>query len=166
MGPAHFGVALAARPLAPKAPVWALLAAGEALDLLFFGFTAAGVERFGAMQFDWSHGVRLLDLGFIPWSHGLFMSLVWSVLAGVLAYLAWRDRRAGLAVGLLVFSHWLLDFIVHPGELPLLFGGSPTVGLGLWASGPGFIFSVILDVGLLVAGLAVYFSWRRQRKTR
>ncbi len=45
-----------------------------------------------------------------------------------------RDRRGAWVVGLLVVSHWLLDFIVHRPDLPLLIAGGPRLGLGLWNS--------------------------------
>ena len=39
--------------------------------------------------------------------------------------------------GLMVLSHWLLDFLMH-SNLPLFLDGSPLVGLGLENSGTGF----------------------------
>jgi hypothetical protein len=53
-------------------------------------------------------------------------------------------------IGLVVFSHWILDFVSHPmwpsvqPDLPLLFAGSPTVGLGLWRSHGGAIAGELL----------------------
>jgi hypothetical protein len=163
MGPGHFAIAFAAKPVAPKTPLWALLVASDALDLLCFGFAAAGIENFGVSTSDIAQGVRILTPASIPWSHGLFMSLVWSVVAAVIAYLIYRDRRTSSVVGLVVFSHWVLDFIVHPGELPLLFNGSPMVGLGLWTSGPGLIISIILEFALLAGGIALYLFARKRR---
>ena len=88
------------------------------------------------------------------------MSATWSVTAAAIAYLVYRERRTASIIGLAVFSHWVLDFIVHPPDLPLLFSGSRLVGLGLWMSGPGLIISVFLELGLLAGGIAIY------RKTR
>ncbi len=70
-----------------------------------------------------------------PWSHSLAMVAAWAVAAG-LAYRA-RTRRldAAVAVGVLVLSHWLLDFVTHRPDLPLYPGG-PLLGLGLWRSVP------------------------------
>jgi len=42
------------------------------------------------------------DLGYIPWSHGLFMSVVWSVLIGAIIYLFSRDRRLSIVIGLVI----------------------------------------------------------------
>ncbi len=158
MGPGHFAVAFAVKPAAPKVPLGVLLVASEALDLLCFGFVAVGLEKIAATQTDLEHGIRIVAPGSIPWSHGLFMSVVWSVATVALAYLIWRDRRAAGFLGLVVFSHWLLDFIVHTRDLPLLFNGSPLLGLGLWGSGSGLVFSGFLEIALLAGGVAIYLA--------
>jgi hypothetical protein len=163
--PGHLAIGLAAKSAAPKAPLWVLLLASEVLDLLCFGFVAIGIEKLGVSHTDLSRGLTVLAPASIPWSHGLFMSIVWSVVAAAIAYAFYRDHRTAAIVGLAVFSHWMLDFIVHPGELPLLFIGSPMVGLGLWTTGPGLILSGILEIALLTSGVALYLrrknsSWR------
>ncbi len=156
MGPAHLAVGLAAKPLAPKTPLWVLLVATEVPDLLFFGFQAVGMESQSITTMDLNRGIQVIVPGSIPWSHGLFMNVAWSLAAAAIAFLVYRDRRTSSIVGLALFSHWVLDFIVHPRELPLLFEGSPTVGLGLWTSGPGLILSLILELGLLASGITIY----------
>ena len=61
MGPiGHFAVGLAAKPVAPKVPIFVLLVATVILDVLAIAFAFAGIE-----------GVKTG----IPWSHGLFMSV-------------------------------------------------------------------------------------------
>jgi hypothetical protein len=161
MGPAHLGVGFAAKTIAPKAPLWALLVASEVLDLLSFGFMALGIERASTSQTDFIQGLKIITPGSIPWSHGLFMSLVWSALVMGVAYLVYRDRRTSGILGLVVFSHWILDFIVHPPDLPFFFAGSPQFGLGLWTSGPGLILSIFLEVVLLTGGIAIYLFGRK-----
>lgn len=160
MGPGHFGIALAAKPLAPKAPLWALLVASEALDLLCFGFVALGIEKIAVSTTDLGQGIQIITPGSVTWSHGLFTSLVWSVVFGLIALFLIRDRRSGVILGLVIFSHWILDFIVHLPDLPVFFAGSPMLGLGLWGSGPGLIVSGILEVILLGGGMAIYLTWR------
>jgi hypothetical protein len=100
---------------------------------------------------------------YIAWSHGLFMAAVWSMIAFALAALILRDRRTSLAIGLLVFSHWVLDFISHPmfstiPDLPLFFTGSPKVGLGLYRTAAP---AILIDLGLLAAGIVFYLSRTR-----
>lgn len=94
------------------------------------------------------------------------MSVVWALLAAGIAYLIYRDRRAASVIGLVVISHWVLDFIVHPPELPLLFTGSPLVGLGLWSTTPGFVLSIVLEVAMFAGGLAIYLIDRNRRHTK
>ena len=162
MGPGRFGIGFAAKRVAPEAPLWSLLLDTEVSDLLSFGVVAAGIERLGTTETTLREGITYLSPGYIPWSHGLFMSIVWSVVAAAAAFLFFRDRRTSVVIGLLVFSHWVLDFVVHGPDLPLLFGGSPLVGLGLWTSGPGLIISGVLEVALLAGGIATYLIGRRR----
>ena len=118
MGPGHLGLGFAAKTVAPEVPLWALLMSTEVLDLLFFGFKTAGMEYEAVSTTDITHGLQIVSPGWTPWSHGLFMSLVWSVLAFVVTYFFSRNHRASIVIGLLVFSHWVLDFIVHLPDLP------------------------------------------------
>ena len=162
--PGHFGVGLAAKPLAPAVPVGVFLLASEFLDLLSLAFGAIGLEKFATSQTDFTHGVRILIPGSIPWSHGLLMSIIWSILFGAVVFLIYRDRRSGVVLGLVVFSHWILDFIVHLPDLPLFLAGSPELGLGLWSSGSGLVASLFLEFALLAGGISVYIFWRKCEK--
>ena len=162
MGPGHLGIAFAAQPVAPKAPLWALLVASEAGDLLGLVTFATSLDHGGESQWDITHGLRFLAPGSIPWSHGLFMNLVWSIVAAGIGYLVLRDRRASGMLGLVVFSHWVLDWITHMPNLPLFFDGSPKLGLGLWGTGPGFILSMVLELVLLAGGTAIYIVWKKR----
>jgi len=166
MGPGHFGVAFAAKPLAPKAPLWTLLVTSEALDLLSALFIAVGMERMTVTQMDFSRGLSVITPGWVPWSHGLFMSIIWSLLFAGIAYLVFKDWKSSGMIGLVTFSHWILDFIVHPPDLPILFRNSPELGLGLWTSGPGLILSFILELTLLVGGVAIYMAARKRKATQ
>jgi len=161
--PGHFGIAFAAKTLAPQAPLWTFLVASEALDLLSLGFAALGWEKFAVSESDFVQGVQILEPGSVPYSHGLVMSILWSAIFGAMAFIFFRDRRTSVILGLVVFSHWILDFIVHLPDFPLFLEESPLLGLGLWGSGPGLIASVILEFALLAGGLAIYFNARKRR---
>ncbi|HXY10689.1 MAG TPA: hypothetical protein VEI52_22840 [Terriglobales bacterium] len=162
MGPiGHFSVGLAAKPAAPKVPLGILLLATWILDVLAIAFGFAGIEKAGTAG--------------LPWSHGLFMSVIWSMVAALLAARMYRDHRAGVVVGLLVLSHWVLDFVSHPipfssfswhlwqwsyghplpSDLPLLFGGSSKVGLGLYNT-ISALEATALEFGMFILGGAVY----------
>ena len=162
MGPGHLGLGFAAKRVAPEAPLWSLLVATEVLDFLFFAFQTAGMENMAVITTSTKTGFQIVTPGWTPWSHGLVMSIVWSVLGAVIAYLFLKNYRSSIVIGLLVFSHWVLDFIVHIPDLPIFFTDSPLLGLGLWASGPGLIISGILEVVLLAGGIAIYWIWKKR----
>lgn len=160
-GIGHFAPGLAAKSAAPDVSLWVFLVAGETNDILYFLFSSAGIEPKAVTTMNFTEGVRYLSPVSNPWSHGLFMSVVWTALAAVIAQLVWRDRRSSLLLGAVVFSHWILDFLMH-SNLPLFFDGSPQVGLGLENSGTGFLLITIFDLVILVAGLVIYFRARKR----
>jgi membrane-bound metal-dependent hydrolase YbcI (DUF457 family) len=161
-GIGHFAPAFAAKSAARTVPLWVLLVASETNDILSVLFSATGIEpRVVITTMDFHQGVRYLASTASPWSHGLFMSSIWAVLATTLAFLFYKDRRTSAMIGLVVFSHWILDFLMH-SSLPLFFQDSPRVGLGLENTGTGFLSMTILDLLLLATGMAMYFRSRRQ----
>jgi membrane-bound metal-dependent hydrolase YbcI (DUF457 family) len=164
-GIGHFAPGLAAKTAAPQIPLWVFLVAGETNDLLYFLFTSLGLEQKAETTMSFTEGVKFLSPVSNPWSHGFFMSVLWSVIAAALAYLFYRDRRSSLILGAVVFSHWALDFLMH-SNLPLFFDGSPMVGIGLENSGPGLLIMTLFDLALLAAGIVIYFRAKKlhQRK--
>ncbi len=134
-------------------------------DILKIGFKALGLEQSSKYDFDITRGILVFTPGNMPWSHGFYMSIFWSILAGVIIYLVYRERYAAITMGLVVLSHWLLDFLVHPPELPVLFNNSPKVGLGLWLSPQGYIVANIIEISLLAAGIALYVLYLKKKVT-
>jgi hypothetical protein len=153
----HIAVGFAAKPLVPKVKLGYLIFAATAIDFLCGVFLMTGIE-----------GVDTAGTSYIPWSHGLFMAGVWSLLGFALTFLLSRDWRTGLIIGALVFSHWILDFISHPmgmgrelpPDLPLFFGGSRKVGLGLYNSLPA---ALVTEFGIYIGGIIVYLLRTRAR---
>lgn len=160
-GIGHLAPGFLAKTVEPKVPLWVYLAAGETNDLLYFAFTASGFEQPSTTTMSFSEGVRYITQGSVPWSHGFFMSVVWTVVIAGIAYLVWRDRKASALLGTVVFSHWAMDYLMH-SNLPLFLEGSPSVGLGLENSGPGFLFITIFDLVFLAVGIFVYFRSRKK----
>lgn len=117
-------------------------------------------------QIDFQNGIQTITPGSVPWSHGLLMSIVWSLLFTAIAYLVFKNWKSSGVIGLVTFSHWILDFIVHPPDLPILFSNSPELGLGLWTSGPGLILSFILELVLLIGGIVIYIITRKRKKNQ
>lgn len=146
----HLAVALGAKRAAPRVSLGALVAAAFALDLLWPLLLLAGVE---SVRIAPGHtAFTPLDFVHYPWSHSLAAVLAWSLLAGAITAARPRTPLAGVVIGLLVASHWLLDALTHVPDLPLWPGG-PVVGLGLWQSIPA---TVIVEGLLLAVGVELY----------
>ena len=159
-GLGHIGFGFVAKPFVPKVHLAVLLIATELIDIMWAVFYFTGIDR------------SSVGIESSPLSHGLFMSVIWSVLAALLATRIYRDFRSGLVIGLLVFSHWVIDFITHPmgaifgskplpPDLPLFFSNSPKVGLGLYNH--SFTTAVVSDMLMLVVGLVIYIWFRYKR---
>jgi hypothetical protein len=161
-GLGHLAPALAAKSATPGVPLLAFVIASETNDILYFLFSSVGIEpKAVATVMDFHQGVKYLSPVSDPWSHGLFMSIIWAITGAAIAFLFYRDRRISGIIGLTVFSHWILDFLMH-SNLSLLFDGSPQIGLGLENSGIGFLFMTIFDILILAAGIAIYFMARKR----
>jgi hypothetical protein len=83
------------------------------------------------------------------------MSIVWSGLFAITYFLFTKNKNASLLLGGLVFSHWILDFIVHRPDLPLTPFYDIKVGLGLW-NHPAL--EIILELGLFIIGTYFYYT--------
>ncbi len=126
----HFAAALIAKRVAPSTSLGVLFAAAQWLDLLWPALLIAGIEHAELAQSP--DAVIPLRFTHYPYSHSLVAVLGWTVLAGGLYGWWTRSARASLVVGVLVASHWVLDWVVHVPDLPLLLEGGPLLGLGLW----------------------------------
>jgi hypothetical protein len=151
----HYAAALAAKAAEPRAPLWTLVAGCQLIDIGWGVFIATGIERAEADPL--LPGSNLV-LAYMPWTHSLPAVIVWSIAAGLLAGALLRvSTRVAVVIGAVVFSHWVLDLIVHRPDLEL-FPGGPKAGLGLWNLP---VPEQALEMGLLaVAGV----FWGASRK--
>lgn len=152
----HYAAAFAAKAMEPKAPMWTLAAAAQLVDIGWSAFIITGVEH---ARVDPSLPGSALVLYDMPWTHSLPMALAWSVAAALLVKLLLRlPLWASAVIGLTVFSHWFLDWLVHRPDLALWPGG-PTVGLGLWDYP---VPEQALEIGLLAVCGAAWAASRKQ----
>jgi hypothetical protein len=155
----HYGVAFAAKRVAPRTSLGALTFAAEFLDELWPILLLLGVEQVrivpGLMT------TSPLDFVYYPWSHSLLMAVVWGVLIGAVYFGLRYYGRGAWILGLLVVSHWFLDLPMHRPDLPLWPGASsPKVGWGWWNS---IAITYLLELGIYVAGIALYMRATRAR---
>ena len=143
----------------------AFIVAALLLDLLLWCFVLGGLESATLpADFRSTHQARFV----FPWSHGLLAACAWSLLAAVLAARLLRPgararNRIAALIAAAVFSHWLLDALVHVPELPLAGPESAKFGLGLWRH---MSVALAVESAVVVAGLWLYLhgsGWARSR---
>lgn len=157
----HYGVSFAAKRASPAIPLWGLFLAVQWLDILWAPFVLLGIEK--ARIVPGFTASNPFDLYYMPYTHSLVAAVLWSC-GAVLAYRLFKRSgnaaSASLVLALAVFSHWVLDLLVHAPDLPL-YDNTAKVGLGLWNL-PVIAFG--LEAGLLFGGMTLYFRATAARR--
>jgi len=149
----HFGLAAGAKSVDTRAPLWSLMLATVWLDVLFIPLLLLNIETIDTLP-GGGYSNRVIHADY---THSLLGALVLCVAFGAAAWWRW-DRRLGLLLGGVAFSHWVLDLIVHRGDMPILPGNAgdlPLLGFGLWRVP---IVAIPLEAALLLLGVFLY--WR------
>ena len=148
----HYSVAFAVKSDENRIPLWVLFVAVQLLDFLWAPFVLLGIEKVRIVP-----GITAtspLDLYYMPYTHSLTGALVWSGLAFAIYRVsagARVSRIAALLVGFAVFSHWILDLIVHRPDLAI-YDDTLKVGFALW-NYKALEFG--LEIGILVLGIII-----------
>lgn len=150
----HFGIAASIKSKAPELPLWSLLVSTQLLDIAFFAFSFVGLERIEPLGDGGYAQVKI----YAYYSHSLVGALLLSILAASIAWGFW-GKNSGIIIGIVTFSHWILDLIVHRPDMPILpgnVGNLPLLGFGLWESVPA---SILLEFLLIASGSFFYFKY-------
>ena len=154
----HYGVAFAARRVAPRTSLGTTIFAAQFLDELWPVLLLLGLEQVrivpGLMA------ASALDFVSYPISHSLATALGWGALIGAGYFAVRRYGRGAWVVGASVASHWLLDAPMHRPDLPLWPGSATLVGGGLWNS---VAVTWLVEGILFAAGVALYVRGTRAR---
>jgi hypothetical protein len=146
-----------AKRLEPRVPLLAFFAAAMLPDLLLWAF----------MLVPGWHELALYL------THSALMGGVWSLVAGLVAFAAFKAARPAVLVGLATVSHTALDIVSWPlaspdgngfitGEFPLAFEGSPMIGLRLYSTQAGFI--VAESIWLVIVVIVLYLAYRKRKR--
>src|SRR4051812_4975920 len=153
----HVGAALAIGRIERRVNVGVFIIAALLLDSVLWLLVLIGWESVSIPQ---DFGVAHQPEYLFPYSHGLVASIGWSLVAAAAALL-WSTRvpRAGWRIAsllaLAVFSHWLLDAVVHQPELSIAGANSAKVGLGLWDS---MSVALAVEAAIVLAGLWLFVA--------
>jgi len=146
----HFGVALAAKAVAPRPSLGTTIMAAQWADGVWPVFVLLGLER---VEID--PGVtRVTPLDFVsyPYTHGLVADIGWAALFALVYGSLRKDWRGAGWLAALVLSHWVLDVVAHRPDMPTWPGG-PKLGLGLWYSLAG---TLAVEFALFGVGAWLY----------
>jgi hypothetical protein len=149
----HFGAGLTAKKIDAKPSLGTLFFASQFIDLLWPCFLLLGIERVEVEP-----GISAftpLDFVYYPISHSLLGVLFWALLFGAVYFLFRKNFKTSLLLGILVLSHWILDFITHIPDLPLSPGVDIKLGFGLWNSVP---LTIIIEGLIFILGIIFYLS--------
>jgi hypothetical protein len=155
----HYSVSFAAKTAEKRIPLWLLFMAVQFIDVLWSIFVLLGIEKVRIVP-----GItasNALDLYYMPYTHSLLGVLCWSALAyAVCQWIpALRSVRTGLILAAAVFSHWILDLIVHRPDLAL-YDSVGKMGFGLW-NYRGAAFA--LEMAVLFGGAAMLYRTAAHR---
>src|ERR1700730_17284828 len=108
----NYGPRFAIKSVRRGIPLWLLFVAVQLLDFGWAVLVLLGVEKVRIVP-----GITAsnpLDLYYMPYTHGLVAAILWAAAAIVLCRLLPRvaTRSATVWIGVAVFSHWVLDFLV------------------------------------------------------
>jgi hypothetical protein len=156
----HFGFAAGVKSRQRQVPLWALMLATQWMDVIFVPLYLSGIERIVPLA--GTHGGYGEGTIYADYTHSLVGALVIAATFGLVFAIPW-GRRVGTVLGAVVFSHWLLDLIVHRADLPILpgnLGGLPRLGFGLWQVPAA---AAALELALVLGGSYLY--WRAALET-
>jgi membrane-bound metal-dependent hydrolase YbcI (DUF457 family) len=154
----HFGFAALVKARERQVPLWALMLATVWLDVIFVPLFVTGVETIETVSgTKGGYGTGIIHADY---THSVPGALVIAGVFGLIAAIPW-GRRCGIVLAAVVFSHWLLDLVVHRGDMAILpgnIGDLPKLGFGLWRFPTAAITSELV---LVLAG--AFFYWQAAR---
>jgi hypothetical protein len=155
----HYGPSFAIKSARRDIQLWLLFVAVQLLDFGWSVLVLFGVEKVRIVP-----GITVsnpLDLYYMPYTHSLIGAILWSAAAILLCKVLHviRGWTGAAWVGAAVFSHWVLDFLVHRPDLAL-YDDRAKVGLGLW-NYP--VIAFFLEAFLLFGGMMLYLRRTKAR---
>ncbi|MHA1977833.1 MAG: hypothetical protein ACW98I_13070, partial [Candidatus Hodarchaeales archaeon] len=158
----HFGISLALKKYDQSLSLGFLFVGVQLVDFLFPLFLLLGLED--ARIVPGFAEASYLDLYNFPLTHSLVGTLIWAIATffifryGILrssSNTGSEKNHTSLLMGIAVFSHYVLDFIVHTPDLLITPGIDFKIGLGLWNS---LLITLILELAFLLGGILIYIK--------
>ncbi len=156
---AHIGIGFAAKKIAKDVPVGYLVLAAEAVELVFMGLWAIGIEKPPTDTM----------AGFGDFSHSVVSGFIITGVGALFTWLISKNKRTTAIIAGLILSHTLLDLIASPKlaffpndtKMVLFPGSDISLGFGVWKYRGLALF---LEYGILVGGILTYLFTRKKKK--
>lgn len=148
----HFGFAAIVKSREPATPLWILMLASVWLDIIFVPLFLAGIETIIPVPGHTGYGAAIIHADY---THSVVGAIVISALLLAVTWPVW-GKRSAIVIGLVAFSHWVLDLLVHRADMPILPGNAfqlPRLGLGIWQFP---VASAAIELALILAGAWCY----------
>ena len=161
----HIGAGLALARAEPRVNAGLFVTAALLLDLVLWLLVLLGLEKVSIpSNFASTHQPEFE----FPYSHSLLGALAWSGVAAAACAVAFPRLRSArgriaLLIAAAVFSHWLLDWLVHQPELPLAGNDSLKTGAGLWQNLP---LALSIETAMAIIGLLIFLGGRTLSRGR
>lgn len=138
----HAATALVLKRKFREAPMVPLLVSVQLMEVLWIALHYLHVERIELVN-------HRIELGFLPFSHSIASGVLLALAVGLFVAGVLKKPSLGLALGLGVFSHLVLDLVMHEPDIALgPFAHSPRFGLGIYHF-PALTFVVELAYGVV-----------------
>ncbi len=150
----HYAASLALKKFEKRASLGVLFLAVQFVDILFFPLVLLGIERVNIIE-NYTQSTHF-QLEYMPFTHSLLASLLWAGIA--YAFFRWvvvKNHGVALVMAIAVFSHWVIDLVVHTPDLPLWSDASMKLGFGLWSNA---VVAYVLEAAMLVGALWLYLK--------
>jgi len=148
----HLGIGLGLKTFDNKTNLAIFFAAVLFLDILLWLFVLTGIEEI-FIPTDY------LDLHYLhfnfPYSHGLVASLIWTTAGFTVVYFLFGRKKTSIVLAFGILSHFVLDLIVHPPQIPLIGQSSVLIGFGLWDN---IYLALSLELVILLIGFTLYYK--------
>jgi hypothetical protein len=161
----HFAISFLGKRVQPKLSLGTVMLAALLSDLLFCIFLIGGIEHLrikpGITIGPGTRSIDALEASEMAYSHSLVMTCIWGALLAFLYFLWRRDLLAVIVLFIATVSHWVLDFIAHVPDMPLMPGAvQQRFGLGLWKSIPA---TLLIEGAFWIVAIMLYVRTARPR---
>lgn len=144
----HAATALIIKRRFPSVSMMPLLLSVQAMELAWVALNYLGIER-TTTEIS-VHSVADVHLAYMPFSHSAASATAGALLVWLFVERGLDRPLLGRAIGIGIFSHFVLDVVTHARDMALWPGSSwPALGLGLYDRAPMWAFALEIAYGLL-----------------